>query len=49
LKSSLELSLEEMNPLLGKMERKIERLYASSLFIEKHIVSSKEVEKNMLQ
>jgi len=34
---------------LEKMERALERLQASSLFIEKHIALSEEVKTNILQ
>jgi len=51
LKSSLEKSKELDMPLeeLEKMERALERLQASSLFIEKHIALSEEVKTNILQ
>jgi len=41
--------MEETDPLLEEMERAIERLRASNLFIEKHIALSEDVKKNMLQ
>ena len=51
LKFSLEKSKELDMPLeeLEKMERALERLQASSLFIEKHIALSEEVKTNILQ